>query len=350
MKPSVAPPPPDPGVAGRSKDPTPSGAPLTPDPVSAEHERMQQTIIRDVPILTPEAARALLEDASRRGVPLGHPLDAGLFAAGRGFEGMDQASLDELTRLVAGVWEARSAAEVIRIQAYLQHARTGEPLSPGQVEAGRAMFTEGVRSLAPAVRKRLADLLGRAIEGGILGRRKAEERTRLAALNPVSIDAAPTPAATPTSPRRHPLLTPHPTRGAREQASRERREPSPSGRGESYWRSRAASARAAVERAKARVRALEDQLARMGPNAGLGTTSQACVEGAPYSPGEPIIAFRDSTKGMVTCDTEILAMNKAKGLQGQLEAAREALRNAQEALNELPNEARRDGALPGWLR
>ncbi len=81
-----------------------------------------------------------------------------------------------------------------------------------------------------------------------------------------------------------------------------------------------------------------------------GTTSQACVEGAPYSPGEPIIAFRDSTKGMVTCDTEILAMNKAKGLQGQLEAAREALRNAQEALNELPNEARRDGALPGWLR
>ncbi len=149
MKPSVAPPPPDPGVAGRSKDPTPSGAPLTPDPVSAEHERMQQTIIRDVPILTPEAARALLEDASRRGVPLGHPLDAGLFAAGRGFEGMDQASLDELTRLVAGVWEARSAAEVIRIQAYLQHARTGEPLSPGQVEAGRAMFTEGGCARSP---------------------------------------------------------------------------------------------------------------------------------------------------------------------------------------------------------
>jgi len=98
------------------------------------------------------------------------------------------------------------------------------------------------------------------------------------------------------------------------------------------------------------VSALEEQLKRFGLNAGRGTTSQACVKGAPYGGNESIIAFRDSTKGMVTCDAEILAMNEAKAVRGQLEAAREALRQAQEALDELPNEARRDGALPGWLR
>ena len=63
-----------------------------------------------------------------------------------------------------------------------------------------------------------------------------------------------------------------------------------------------------------------------------------------------MIAFRDQTKGARTCDGEAMRINEAGRVNTQLEAARKSLERAEMALEDLQEEARRGGALPGWLR
>jgi hypothetical protein len=348
-------------VASKATPPTPGplptaipmATPAAPEPPGIDPAQIEQAV-SEAPFLAPETARALLEDASKRGAPLGHALDAALFAAGAGFQRMDQAALEVAGRLMKQLWSSRSPSDGRRMQAYLQYARAGDPLSPDEVEAGRALFAEGFGSLPPASRERLEKLFERAIADGIRSRQEAAERTRFAALNPMPVVATPTPPSsrpTPTPPSARTGASRRPT-GSSSMTTREPSRSSPSrGQGESYWRSRAARARAAVERAKKRIEELEYKARGLGRFSNTGPTLAACQEGATWRPGMGAIELREEAKkGNRTCNAQVEAQNEAGKVHAQLEAARENLKRAEKALDDLAEEARRDGALPGWLR
>ena len=324
-------------------------------PAPSEPEVGVQAQIEDVmtraPFITRQAARALLEGARGRGVGLGDPLDAALFAASSGFKGMDRITLDELSALVAQALEAHPADERRQIQEYLDYARVGGSLSADRADAGRTLFAEGVRSLPSPSRHRLAKLFGMAVVVGLHRREEAEERARLAALTPIPLPessalggegGSPVPGTGGSSVSAR-------TNPRRRNTGTDQEERRPSTRGEAYWRSRAASARAAIDQAKSRVRELEERARRLGPYT-PGPKLPACQEGAGGYASGGVVAFRDSTVGARSCNSEVMRTDEARTANAQLEAAREALNAREKSLRSLQEEARRAGALPGWLR
>jgi hypothetical protein len=339
---------------------TPSAAPA---PVALTEGQVQR-VVADAPLLTPAAARALLEEDARRGQARTHALDRALFVASVGFADLDRPTLDELGALISRSWSTRSAADQGRIQAYLQYVRAGEPLSPEAADTGRALLVESVARLSPPSRARLTALFEKAVSAGIAHQRQAEERGRRAAAEPLpATDAsfppvdedAPEPAdldrragAGPSGPTAAPMAAAE----ARGDDARDRRGPA----SETYWRSRAASARAAVAAAEKRVHDLEEQAARGGPVA-PGPLPAACQAGTvvgyggeTFLAGKGAVQLREESKNQVHCDSEVLRQQAAQNTQKQLEAARASLDRARKALDDLEDEARRAGALPGWLR
>jgi hypothetical protein len=116
-------------------------------------------------------------------------------------------------------------------------------------------------------------------------------------------------------------------------------------RGEAYWRSRSQRARAAVSRAERRVAELEAKAASQGPVV-PGPLPAACSEGILV--GGPVTDMKRPA-GKV-CDPEVLRAQETQRVQGELTRARAELEQAKKALEALAEEARRAGALPGWLR
>jgi hypothetical protein len=112
------------------------------------------------------------------------------------------------------------------------------------------------------------------------------------------------------------------------------------GRGEGYWRGRMSAARAAVERAEKRVAQAEEterRLAFVAPT--------ACQEGVELSSSkhETAIELRDrARRDAKPCPTPGPEKPRLTP-HGELTMARRALADTEE-------EARRAGALPGWLR
>ncbi len=361
MKMRAASPGPAPAAASVPTPPAPV-EPAEPTPATVSEEQVQQAVA-EASLLAPEAARALLTEAARHGRVPGHALDSALYVASVGFADLDRATLDELGKLVTRSWSARSAADQGRIQAYMQYARAGEPLSPEAVAAGRALFDESVRSLPPAAQGRLTTLFGKAVTTGIAHQQQAEERTRVAALTPLPAVETPPPARADTAPQsaqsrahasRWPATsaTSHVAAGTTDgpSAGSETGDRGSSGQSESYWRSRAQSARSAVSAAEKRVRDLEEKATRAGPVV-PGPSTTACQTGAPARSGEVLgPSAWERTRLVVHCDAEILRQQQALAIQSQLEAARGALKQAQKSLEALEEEARRAGALPGWLR
>lgn len=350
-------------------DPPAALVPADATPAALTAEQVAQAVA-EAPLLAPEAARALLTEGARRGQAPGHALDSALYVASVGFPDLDRTSLDELGGLFARAWSARSAADQGRIQAYMQYARAGEPLSPESVAAGRALFGESVRSLPPASQARLTTLFATAVAAGIAHQQRAEERTRVAALTPLPAAETPKPAPpADMSPqaRAHASRWPaasgssgpgaaaaNTTSEPRAGYASDRARDASTGGSESYWRSRAGSARSAVTAAEKRVRDLEEQATRGGPVVS-GPLPAACQASAPTRGGHESGTVLgpsawERTKNVVHCDGEILRQQQAQGTQTQLDAAREQLKRAQKALEALEDEARRAGALPGWLR
>ena len=337
-------------------------APAEPTGAAVTEEQVRQAVAA-APLLTSEAARVLLTEQARRGQATTHALDGALAVASVGFADLDRGTLDELGQLFRGTWGHRSDAQVGRIQAYLQYARAGEPLSPQSVAAGRALIVEGVRALPAAAQGRLGVLFEKAVAAGIAHQQQAEERARVA-------------AAMPLLPVEAPLLSPS-AETSRQQASFAGGWPEPVAAGtavavtssepvrggyasdprgaesaaksESYWRSRAASARSALAAAEKRVRDLEEQAARGGLVV-PGPIGVACQAGTFIGQRAPTAEDREASRNARQCDGEILRQQRARTTQGELEAARDSLKRAQKALEDLEEEARRAGALPGWLR
>jgi hypothetical protein len=303
--------------------------------------------------LTPKAAHALWRDARRRRARVDQPLDTALYVAGLGFTNMDRATLDELSGLFALVWTGRPPAERDRILEYVRYARTGDVESPMEVEAGRQLFREAIHSLAPVSRARLRQLLEVAIVVGLQSLQQAEERGRAAALNPPTFEERPSSEATDdaggfsrrpeTKRRRATAAGPGATDLTLARARAERK------RKETHWRRRAAAARAAVAAAEARVRELEERARRLGPYT-PGPDVPACQTGVAPVMGRGVVALRDDSVGAVTCSSEVLRTREARRVHAQLEVARDNVQRQKEALDDLADEARRAGALPGWLR
>jgi hypothetical protein len=320
----------------------------------AADSRPPAPALEEEALLTPQAAESLLRDARGRAVRIDQPLDTALYTASLGFSGMDRATLDELSGLFAQIWSGRPPTERDRILEYVRYVRTGD-LSPShEVEAGRQLFQEATHSLSAASRERLRQLMEVAIAVGLRSRQQAEERGGVAALNPPTLeegprdganDETPGPADRPDAkaPTSAPATRSHATDATLTRARAERK------RKESYWRGRATAARRAVEAAEARVRELEEQARRLGPYTPL-PDGPACQEGVSPVMARGVVALRDDSVGAVTCNSEVLARREAKEVHTQLEVARANLQRQKEALDNLADEARRAGALPGWLR
>jgi hypothetical protein len=173
-------------------------------------------------------------------------------------------------------------------------------------------------------------------------------RDRLGALNPPPTFEPPPPASRPPAAgaREAPVVASSVAAVVPEATDRE---DSPPARGEDYWRSRAASVLSALEAAEKRVKYLEERGARASPLV-PGPTLAACQAGVQAGLGESAIALRDRSRNVVTCDDEVLRQQAAHRAQDELSSARADLEGARAALADLQEEARRAGALPGWLR
>jgi hypothetical protein len=122
----------------------------------------------------------------------------------------------------------------------------------------------------------------------------------------------------------------------------------PPGGGEAYWRSRAASARTSVATAERDLARAEQAAGSIGP--ALAPAAPPCQAGAIPRYGESVEEFRRRAARTVTCDGEQLRLMDAQKASERVEAARQALATAQQAFANLEEEARRAGALPGWIR
>lgn len=306
------------------------------------------------PLLTPAAARALLEDARGRETTLVDPLAAALSTASVSFGQLDRETLNEISMLLDRAWLGGTPAEQLRIEAYLDYVRGGMSLTSDEVDEGRALVAEAIGRLTPPDRDRLAKLFGMAVMIGLQKRREGEERARLAALAPApgeSVSLPPRPSTDEPVARSRARTANGPKTMVRRAAAgdRGRDVPSHSERGEAYWRKRAESARKALTRAQARVEKLEAKAQRLGPFT-PGFQLPECQAGARMRKGEGVVAFRDRTRGARTCDSKTKKINAAEKVKVELEEARAELEQAKKAYEDLLEEGRRARALPGWFR
>ena len=125
--------------------------------------------------------------------------------------------------------------------------------------------------------------------------------------------------------------------------------PSSKGSGEAYWRDRLAAAKAAVVSADNRVA----ELVRLQ---GILNEAEPCqlgvdgYESDPRKKKEPTSFDEKTRQREKFCKDYSAAVVKAKNLLAQLDTARQSAEQAKKALADLPDEARRAGAMPGWLR
>ena len=114
-------------------------------------------------------------------------------------------------------------------------------------------------------------------------------------------------------------------------------------RGETHWRSRAQQLRAAVAGAEAKLREAEQAAARVGP-VQPGDYKVNCKEGQ--------VVLSNGTLGPVTnpCAGDNAIIDWRQQAQSRVDSARQALERARQALASFEEEARRAGALPGWIR
>jgi hypothetical protein len=317
----------------------------------ASPESAQQAIA-EAPLLNPESALALLTEMARRGQEPGHALDSALFVASAGFAELDRATLGELGEAFARSWSARSTSEQARIQAYMRHAREGEPLSPEGIAEGRALFAEGVRSLPAGSQERLRTLFGNAVAAGIAHQQQAEERARVAALTPLPSAETPPPALReiPTrSARARAAASPPETGGnpvggttAEPRRASEAAESASSGQSDwdalqaknERWRGIYRPAKAKVDRLQAEVAKLEED-AKNNFVTGRVRTSEA--------------VRRATGITHLTPDPNSPYTTYAEQIQIRLPAARRELDTARQHLATIEEAARKDGVASGQL-
>ena len=114
-------------------------------------------------------------------------------------------------------------------------------------------------------------------------------------------------------------------------------------RGEAYWRSRAQQMRAAVATAEQKLKAAEGAAVQAGPLQ-PGDYKVPCQKGRVFEPGHTL------GEEMNPCAATGVRHEVAVAAKTRVESARQALADARQALVRFEEEARRAGALPGWIR
>lgn len=283
-------------------------------------------------------------------------------AAG-GFERLDRTDVRELGDLFSQVYAGLGVADRQWMSVYVDKMRSVS-LSPEESRRGRELLTVGIKSLPQAKRLRLQALLEKAIAGGLRRRREAEDRQREAGpriasnepgLRPAMNEEDPMPAVA-TVPFSAPTASPPPPQavggsGQQWRAGSASREPAEaSARGESYWRSRMEQARARVSQLEAEVKQLDEKA-----TASAFGTSTRREDGYNCDPPGQRIRGKEDEQAIADClrrlQNEPLRQQAERGqILDRLETARRQLAEAKRALEDLEEEARRAGALPGWLR
>jgi hypothetical protein len=221
----------------------------------------------------------------------------GLIFASSGFDLMEVAELRELRQLFEEMYAPLPPADRQWMGEYTRMLREGN-LSPEDSARGRQLLTQGVTLMPAERRARLQALIEKAIAAALEARRKAKGKAPPLA-TPAAAPLVPQVGMPPNSPPPEPAgITPSSSPSA------------PAVKDEAYWRQRMKEARERVARLKQEVQRLE-----------------AAVN---QDPGSTTLA--------------------AQSRRVQLTKAREDLAAAERAIGDLEEEARKAGALPGWLR
>jgi hypothetical protein len=244
--------------------------------------------------LAPELTQAGAEMLARAMPGASGPTlaEMGLLFASRGFDLMERKELLELGQLFEEVYATLPPPDRSWMNEYMRLLRDGSLTKEASVR-GRELLTQGVNLLPPERRGRLQALMEKAIGAALEARRRAEGRTP-----PPSVVAGPWPAFNPQPPN---------SPGGQQTGAAPGRSPSPSpAHDEAYWRGRMKEAREKVDGLKEKV----DELDRLTKQ-NLGSTSKWLDE---------------------------------------LTRARQELAAAERAIGDIEEEARKEGALPGWFR
>lgn len=281
----------------RGREPAAVTVPASPSLVPAvDLKAAAAELVVVAPELTPASAEMVAAAVPGASGPV--LAEMGLLYATRGFDLLDRAELLEMGQLFEEVYATLPPPDRDWMGQYMRHLREGS-LEPEASVRGRRLLTHGVSLLAPERRARLQALVEKSIRAALEARSKAQGRTP----PPVPAAAAPFQPFAPMPPNSPPA----------DPAGIVPSTPSPGGppvRDEAWWRSRMKEARARVALLRQRVAALDK-----GVRESLGSTS---------------LAQRSRVEELARLRAELVAGERAIG--------------------EIEEEARKAGALPGWLR
>lgn len=334
---------------GRTSVPAAPPGPLASTPVlaTADSAGARETAVAPAldraSFLTRPAAEAVAADRQRRGLTLDGLEEEALRTAVDGLSQVSVARLRDAATAFDDVYAALSEPDRSTLAGLLVRTRSGAAQRE-EISAAVRLLDQAARRLQPAARARLQEQLEVAALASIAGReaaahRVAEERAALSASAPPEPAPASTPATSATAmPPGRPVTVavadaPVPA------YPRETRDE----QGESYWRRRMASGRAAVEAAEARVGDLESQAAALGS---LQASLPRGRDPIPVKDLKTLLEMRDNAKKAVVSSGD----DRFARIQQDLDRARVSLARARRSLDDLAEEARRAGALPGWLR
>jgi hypothetical protein len=333
-------------------------------------------VVAYLPHLRPSTVTAVLESGSfLEPSAVG---DACVLLADKGYPAMAQPRVAELGDLVRRAYSAMPASQLAVVQSHLASVR-GHRDSPAE-EAAQAhrSFGRAIEALPADARGRLQELYSDAVELGLQERQAATERARLEAANPIDQGPVP-PAARPAGdgarviavPAASPSAAPSavtvmaetvspPRNGAQGAARRYTADPesamSSTDRGEVYWRDRMAAARKRVTAAESALRFAETAL-QVASSSSSSSSNPNFEEpcGATYQPLRGVVEMAEEAKAncaraRATPPGGYPPRDTASQARQKLERAKTELQDARTALEDLQEEARRAGALPGWLR
>jgi hypothetical protein len=311
--------------ACRSPQERDSDAPPVEVPAAAEPERAPEAVLTVealraiAPELTARSAAGLIEAFGRSGQPAEAVAEAGLATASQGFRTLDEDAVREVGALLDAAYATLAPEDRSRLGSYLDRVRSGGTTRDDS-RAGHALFAQAATNLGAQRLLRLQALFERGILAGLQYEADARARTLAAR----TLEAEPPRASLVPGPHRvqvAPGAVRPPARSAPEV-----REP-PKGRGEAYWRREA-------ERRRARVATLERELA------------EAELIGASYVYGA---ASGDGQIGFGTPTPDPFYVNRTK-INARIAQLRSQLDAAKQSLSDLDDDARRDYAMPAWLR
>jgi hypothetical protein len=291
-------------------------------------------LLAAAPELTPQSARTLLDATSAAGQDATTLARVSLLEAMAGFARLTPDQLRELNGLFAKAYDHLASADRADVESYLQGVRGGRPGTTAAEARARRLLNGAILALSPSDRERLQALYGAAITASLAAKR---ETARRAAEPPPVVSAE---AAPPFPPRSSaPAAATGRTAAASGASSSSSLDSAPTrGRGEAYWRNRAQQLRAAVARLERTVADLDAK----ATNLAYGAQSSRAMPGA--------TAAEANAVQLLNAVAQQNWQAERTKVMGELERARRALASAKQELDNLDDEARRDGALPGWLR